>query len=290
MQCYPIDHLPLSDTEKEIAIIGFQCDEGVKRNKGRIGAGKAPDEIRKYLANLPYHLEEDSNIIDVGNVVCEDGNLEESQRELGLYVRELLYQSKFPIILGGGHETLFGHYLGARAFLGDEPSLGIINIDAHFDLRVEPFATSGTMFKQILDKDHQVGYLALGIQRFGNTKKLFETAEAYHCTYLYEEEVEKIEQTIQVIDRFSQTYDYMILTLCFDAIHLNAAPGVSAPSPFGLEPKTVRKLLRYIAKKENLLSFDLSEVNPQLDENGKTARLAAYLLAELMMSMSDYKL
>lgn len=38
-----------------IALIGFECDEGVKRNQGRPGAGQAPDILRKALANMASH-------------------------------------------------------------------------------------------------------------------------------------------------------------------------------------------------------------------------------------------
>ena len=83
-----------------------------------------------------------------------------------------------PIILGGGHETAYGHYLGVRNYIGKEAKLGIINIDAHFDLR--PYneqPSSGTMFRQILEQDENSSYLVLGIQRYGNTQALFDKAD-----------------------------------------------------------------------------------------------------------------
>lgn len=263
-------------------LIGFACDEGVRRNKGRPGAAKAPDEIRKYLANLPFHFDETIRLIDAGNIVCEGTNLEDAQRELGKYIKQILQMSAFPAVLGGGHETLYGHYLGVRSYLGESPSIGIINIDAHFDLREECVPTSGTMFRQILEEDTKAGYLVLGIQRFGNTKKLFATAEEYNCTYVLEEDVVNFPETFRIIDQFTERFDALILTLCTDAITSVAAPGVSAPSPFGLNPKTVRMLIRHIANKDHLKSFDISEVNPLFDIDGRTTRLAAYLLAELL--------
>jgi formiminoglutamase len=189
-----------------------------------------------------------------------------------------------PIILGGGHETLYGHYLGVRDFFGNDKSLGIINIDAHFDMRTEEQPSSGTMFKQILDQDKSAGYLCLGIQEFGNTRALFETAEAYGCQYIMEEDIteNQFQQTFETIDAFAGKHDAIMLTLCTDSIIATDAPGVSAPSPFGLESKTVRTLLRYISAKENLTSFDISEVNPKLDEQDRTAKLAALLVAEVM--------
>lgn len=274
----------LAKDEDAFSLIGFESDEGVRRNNGRVGAALAPNEIRKALAKLPCNLSK--TITDVGNIVCENGELEQAQTELGEQVAKLLHHSCTPIIIGGGHETLYGHYLGVREYIGPGASLGLINIDAHFDMRDSEIPSSGTMFKQILDQDTRAGYLCLGIQRFGNTKALFNTAEKYGCKYVLEEDLSTDHSTTRIIDEFADKYDYVLLTLCTDSITSSAAPGVSAPSSFGLEPKLVRSLLRYIVSKENVTSFDISEVNPLLDESNKTIRLAAHLLAEVMEAFS----
>ena len=276
-----MNNLAKNTTFPHFGLVGFSCDEGVRRNQGRVGAALAPNEIRTQLASLPYHLSK-TEIIDVGNISCKDENLEEAQEELGETLANL-YQSGFtPIIIGGGHETLYGHYLGVREYIGDESTLGIINIDAHFDLRKDQQPSSGTMFRQILDNDQNTGYLCLGIQHFGNTKSLFDAAKHYSCEYIFEEELEDEQSTKHTIHQFMEKYDYIILTLCMDVLNATAAPGVSAPSPFGLDPKVVRKLIRHIVGYQNVVSFDLSEVNPKVDEGDKTSKLAAYILAEAM--------
>lgn len=280
----------LGENENAFGIVGFESDEGVRRNKGRMGAKKGPDAIRKMLAKLPNHIDATS-VIDIGNIRCEGEDLEGAQAEMGKTVAHLLQKGATPIILGGGHETLYGHYLGVREFIGVNASLGIINIDAHFDMRDEEEATSGTMFKQILDGDDKADYLCLGIQKTGNTQALFDTADAYGCTYVSEDVIDEnhFATTYQTIDDFTEKHDFIMMTLCTDSITSSDAPGVSAPSPFGLEPKTVRTLLRHIAGKENLTSFDISEVNPTLDEHEKTVRLAALLTADVMMSFNGEK-
>ncbi len=274
----------LTINKNTFSILGFSSDEGVKRNKGRLGAASAPYEIREFLAKLPYNINEKAETIDAGDVICVEGELEKAQKELGYCVSRLLEKGTTPIIIGGGHETLYGHYLGVRKYIGYGKTLGIINIDAHFDLRDDELPSSGTMFRQILEQDDYAAYLCLGIQKFGNTKALFQAADNYGCKYILADEIDTndYQNTFQAIDEFSNNYDYIILTLCTDSIMSSVAPGVSAPSPLGLEPKTVKSLLKYIVKKENTLSFDISEVNPLVDENDKTVRLAAYFLAETM--------
>ena len=234
--------------EADCVLIGFECDEGVRRNNGRVGAAGAPNALRAALSNMAWRLPEGSHLADAGNVVCIGEQLEEAQQELGLVVKTHLDERRTPIILGGGHETFYGHYLGARGFLGQEKKLGIINIDAHFDMRpydVKP--SSGTMFRQILENDANAGYLVLGIQRYGNTESLFQKADELGCKYICEEELTD-ENMNAAVDAFILEHDAIILTLCMDVLEASAAPGVSAPSPFGLEPKVVRSIIRKVVR------------------------------------------
>ena len=57
------------------------------------------------------------------------------------------------VVLGGGHETAYGSHLG----LGPRPRLGVLNLDAHFDLREAERPTSGTPFRQIAADRHEAG-------------------------------------------------------------------------------------------------------------------------------------
>ncbi|MDS8610512.1 arginase family protein, partial [Streptococcus pneumoniae] len=75
-----------------------------------------------------------------------------------------------PIVLGGGHETAYGHYLGLKSSLQPDEQLAVINLDAHFDLRPydQTGPNSGTGFRQMADhakeESKDFPYLILGIQ------------------------------------------------------------------------------------------------------------------------------
>ncbi|MFJ7934173.1 formimidoylglutamase [Sporosarcina sp. NPDC096371] len=262
-------------------LIGFECEEGVRRNHGRLGAAKAPDALRGELAKLPWRLEEGKHLVDRGNIECQGDMLEQAQQQLGDAVAETLTQQMTPIILGGGHETAYGHYLGVRKFIGKDASLGIINLDAHFDLRsYDEQPSSGTMFKQILDHDKKSSYFVAGIQRYGNTQELFDRADELGVAYLYEDDMESLTEEL---DQFIDQHDFIFLTLCTDVLNAAFAPGVSAPSPFGLDPAVVRSIIRKVTAHDKTLSFDISEVNPVLDENNRTVKLGAYLVNEAVV-------
>ncbi|MBK5446156.1 MULTISPECIES: formimidoylglutamase [unclassified Peribacillus] len=279
------DHSRTS-TNDSCGIIGFSCDEGVRRNKGRLGSKEAPNEIRKSLSSLSWHGQSTDSLVDFGNIICENQQLEAAQAELGSHVEKILTKNMFPVILGGGHETFYGHYLGVRSHVGPNVKIGILNIDAHFDLRsYDQMTSSGTMFKQILDNDSQASYLPIGIQRYGNTKKLFNTATSLNCSWIYEEELvnEISNENEEKIQNFINQNDCIILTLCMDVINASEAPGVSAPSSFGLSGKIVRELIRKITSHKKTISFDICEVNPSLDYDNRTVKLAANLINEVFM-------
>ncbi len=278
-----IDDIASSSLSNTCVLLGFECEEGVRRNNGRLGAALAPNALRGELSKLPWKFSESNRFVDIGNVSCSDNNLEFAQQELGQTVSTILQKEGIPIILGGGHETAFGHYLGVRNAIGEKASLGIINVDAHFDLRAYNTASSsGTMFKQILEKDTNTAYFVAGIQQYGNTQELFDTAHRLNVQYLLEEDIEhdKIECLIDSLEAFIKKHDHIMLTLCTDVLNAAFAPGVSAPSPFGLKPATVRSIIHNVTSHDNTCSFDISEINPVVDENNRTVKLGAYLVNE----------
>lgn len=268
-------------------IIGFESEEGVRRNKGQLGAAKAPDALRSELAKLPWKLATGKHLADIGTIECVGNDLEKAQQQLGEVVNSVLSKKMIPIILGGGHETAYGHYLGVRENIGKEAKLGIINIDAHFDLRpYDEQTSSGTMFRQILEQDENSSYFVLGIQRFGNTQELFNRADELNVQYVLEEDMDygQMAHVKTEIGKFIQEHDWIMLTLCTDVLNAAFAPGVSAPSPFGLDPSIVRAIIKTVTSHEKALSFDISEVNPSLDENNRTVKLGAYLTNEAITS------
>src|SRR5690348_1472209 len=136
-------------------LIGFPQDEGVRRNGGRVGAAEAPREIRRWLYRLvPWDCETESDLaalglLDLGNVRI-DGDLEQTQAALGEVVGAVLRGGAVPVVLGGGHETAYGHDLG---YVAAGIPVGVVNIDAHLDVRplIDGKGHSGSPFRQMME-------------------------------------------------------------------------------------------------------------------------------------------
>lgn len=268
---------------KDFVLHGFAVDEGVRRNKGRQGAKDAPDVIRKNMANFPVILP-DFSLLDFGNISCEDGNLENAQNTLAKNVSKVLLKGGKSLVLGGGHEVTYAHYLGITTAF-PEQKIGIINIDAHFDNR-EPEngvgASSGTGFWQIA-QEGEINSLHIGIQRNSNTLKLFDTAHQFGMKYILADELffENLPSIYQRIDELLDKVDYAYLTICMDVFNASIAPGVSASAYNGIfADATFMHFYRHILKNEKLLALDVAEVNPSYDIQERTARLAACLMNE----------
>jgi len=275
-----------------ICFIGFCCDKGVERNKGRTGASKGPDSIRSEMRNLPCHFSEEVKLFDAGNIIARHVTLENAQVALKGIVRDILALNMFPIVLGGGHEIAFGHYLGLRAHL-ENKSIGIINFDAHLDLRPYPNGgSSGTMFRQIYDhcirNKHDYGYMCIGAQKRGNTIKLFKDAKKMDAKVLLAADIAK-ELPLDDINSYIKDYEHIYMTICSDVFSAAHAPGVSAASAIGLEPEQVITMMKTIIKSGKLYSFDIAEVSPRFDHDKVTSNLAAVLIFAVVNALSDLK-
>ncbi|MCS4303920.1 formimidoylglutamase [Chryseobacterium sp. BIGb0232] len=270
----------------DFALHGFAVDEGVRRNKGRQGAKDAPNVIRKNMANFPVILPNFA-MLDFGNITCEDGNLENTQNNLAKNVSKVLLKGGKSLVLGGGHEVTYAHYLGIKTAF-PEQKIGIINIDAHFDNRqpekgVGP--SSGTGFWQIA-QEGSINSLHIGIQRNSNTLKLFDTAHQYGMKYILADELffENLPSIYQRIDDLLENVDYVYLTICMDVFNASIAPGVSASAYNGIfADATFMHFYRHILKNKKLVALDVAEVNPSFDIQDRTARLAACLVNEWLM-------
>lgn len=281
------------------AFIGFCCDDGVNRNKGRTGAANGPDSIRKALSPLPCTFTQDVKLYDAGNIYCENITLEECQSLLSKAVDRILSLNLFPIVLGGGHETALGNYNGILKHLNREiekPNIGIINFDAHFDLRPYPNGgSSGTMFRQIADQCSEKGleysYLCLGVQKHCNTIELFKTAERLGVNYILAKDIIDSDNwnVIEQLDEFMNSKDHIYVTICSDVFASSFAPGVSSSQPLGLDPERVLKFIKYILKTGKVVSFDIAEVSPRFDQDNVTANLASVIIFSLVNTIAHMK-
>jgi len=284
-----------ADSPPGIALVGFASDAGVARNHGRAGARKGPQAIRAMLGNMPVrHV---AHIFDAGDVVCEpqaDGDgLETAQHELSTTLAGLLEHRMLPITLGGGHEMAFGSFGGLAGHIaarpaGSPPRIGIVNLDAHFDLRLDTRASSGTPFRQIAEDCQARGwpfhYCCMGVSAFANTQALFERADELGVRWRADEDMDITQRAAALaqLAGFLDEVDDVYFTICLDVLPGWIAPGVSAPAACGVPLDVIEPLVDLVAASGKLRLADIAELNPDHDIDNRTARVAARLVARLV--------
>ncbi len=272
-------------SSRPAVILGFGSDAGVRRNKGRPGAAAAPAAIRAALGPLAFHLGRDLH--DAGDVTVAGDALEAGQARAGLAISSLLDAGQLPVVLGGGHETAFASYLGVAgsAAVREGLRVGVLNLDAHFDLRDEARPSSGTPFLQMARAEAAAGrelqYAVVGISEPNNTRALFRTAADLGVDYLLDEDC-SAEAAHTFVAAFLAQVDALYLTIDLDVLPASVAPGVSAPAAFGVPLPVISAVCRQVAASGKLLHLDVAELNPEFDVDGRTARVAARLINTLL--------
>lgn len=272
-----------------VALLGFASDAGVARNHGRTGARQGPAKLRQMLAGLPAPS---VPIYDAGNVVCEDDDLEDAQAEQAGCLAALLGHGLLPITLGGGHEVALGSFRGLAQHLkrrapDGATRIGIINLDAHLDLRMAPRGSSGTPFRQIAEDCQEQGwdfhYCCMGVSRFANTQALFDRAQQLSVWWREDTDMGPgcEADTLHYLHSFMDRVDHVYFTLCLDVLPAAVAPGVSAPAAHGIALPLIERLLDAVASSGKLRLADIAELNPSYDIDDHTARTAARLVARL---------
>ena len=277
-----------ADSEPGVALLGFACDAGVRRNHGRVGAASGPLAIRQTLSGQPWHLA--SPVYDAGDVLCVDDQLELAQAELSREVAQLLAGGHFPVVLGGGHEVAYGSYQGLAMTFSEQaeaPRIGIINLDAHLDMRLSPQASSGTPFAQISRHCKEKGwpflYFCAGVSETANTAALLDNARALGVEMVFDEQMHPwhLHSAQERLQAFIDQCDCLYLSIDMDVLPAAQAPGVSAPAAYGVQLATLEQLIDQIRSSKKLRLADLAEFNPLYDQDKITARVAARLIHRL---------
>jgi formiminoglutamase len=278
---------PRDIADPAVVLIGFPSDEGVRRNGGRVGASLAPAAIRTEFVKLTAGRDEAlrailERTIDLGDVAVT-GDVERDQHLLAAAVAPWLSRSAIVIVLGGGHETSYGHFL---AYVSADRDVSILNWDAHTDVRplVDGLGHSGSPFRQALEHPsrHCRRYVVAGLQP--------QRVAAAHAQYIelaggschWRDDV-TADLPGRVLAGFSGP---MLVSFDIDAVDESAAPGVSAPATNGLSTEEWLAAVRAAGRHRQTTSMDLVEVNPRVDADGRTVRLAALTLWTFLAGMA----
>ncbi|MSR40514.1 MAG: hypothetical protein EXS10_01225 [Phycisphaerales bacterium] len=267
--------------------IGYASDLGVRMNGGRVGAAEGPSALRERMSNLPAIAS--LHLFDCGDIIANDSVLE-TQEALAWAVERIVTAGGLPVILGGGHDQAFGHFLGIARALHRAPAC--FNFDAHADLRPIPSSgpNSGTPYTQASEwcasRGEKFQYVIAGWQDCANTQLLAQRAQEVDAAIVRASSVHAA-TVAQAMAKFRGAP--IALSIDLDVFAAAHAPGVSAPTALGLIPgASFTSMLQSMFEKDNdIRGIEIAELCPALDIDGHTARLGAALLFTLLSAYAQ---
>ena len=275
----------LSASKAKYLLLGIPEDIGVRANGGRPGAADGWDAFLVHFCSLPLTAQSPLDAIAVlGHINCEDLNeqsvsldwrnpndqktfdqlISDLDRRVTAVIEPLIASGFVPVVIGGGHNNAYGLLKAARQAINQ--SMNCLNIDAHTDLRPDPYRHSGNGFhRALLDHDlkkYQIfgvhkHTLSTGIANFidQNEYVQYYTLDRWLDTPISERNQAFKDWVAPVID------DHFGLEIDLDVI---ADMGSSAQSPIGLSVAEVRNAIGAIAGRDQMRYVHLCEGAPEL--------------------------
>lgn len=291
-----------------ISVLGVKIDLG-KMNRG---AYLAPQVIRDFglLKMLNSCIE---NLKDIGDLSIRisdkldiDNNFKFNIRDtvpdfekISMAVSNIISENYFPLILGGDHSISIGTISGIAKHY---KNLGIIWYDAHADVNTPETTITGSIYGMPLAINLGLGYPELvGIDGY-SPKVKFEnivfigTRELDYgeknllvnndLTVFTVNDVKKLgmDKVIEKsIDKLHSKCDGIHLSFDLDSLNPNDAPGVRTPCPIGLSYEESILALRILNQSKVVTSAEFVELNPFLDVDYKTTKIAIELIKALLV-------
>jgi arginase len=289
---------------KPVAVIGAGLDLG----QGRRGVDMGPSAIR--YAELNAHLRglglEVDDWGDVGSPVPEttdEGDVEARYvapimrvcEQIALKVSDAAERGHIPLVLGGDHSIAMGTLGGMAKARGPGAALWI---DAHGDLNRPATSPSGNVhgmplaaalgaagpwFESDLFPVPSVNRVALvGVRSLDQGER--DLIRELDVRVFTMSEIDKlgVERVLREALAYLAGGAFLHVSLDLDAVDPMFAPGVGTPVRGGLSYREAHLALELVAESGLLDSLDVVEVNPILDRENETGKLAVELVASAL--------
>jgi arginase len=272
-----------------------------------------PSAVR--VAGLEARLEAlGHNVADGGNISVAIAETKHAGEENARYLKEItetctrvadqvigaLEKSMTPVVLGGDHSVAAGSVSGvAEYYRRREQKIGLIWIDAHSDLNTPETSPSGNVHgmplaallglgpellanicgfspKVLPENTVLIGVRDIDATEKENIKRIGLT-EVYTMRDIDERGMRTVmEEALRTAGRGTAGYH---VSLDMDWIDPEDAPGVGTPVRGGATYREAHLAMEIIADHGRMLSLEVVEVNPVIDEHNRTADLAVELIS-----------
>lgn len=282
-----LDHL----TPGDVVLLGICNEAGVLANHGRPGATQGPEGFRQAFFKLTAPSLSGRRCWDAGDLPEELPYSTRFQRQ-GEVIDALVRRGALPIVIGGGHDSSFGNFLGLASLQDFTPLRppAVLAVDAHLDMRPTHEANSGNPFFRMLEGGLPGEDLAMvGLVPWVNAESHHAYGRERGAALHWLEpggEAQALTSAKAALTRFQGRGRRVLATFDLDAFSAAAIPGVSAPNPWGLSADLGLQLAKAFGASPSVAVLDLMELAPPQDPSGRSARMAAFLVAAFLQGLA----
>jgi agmatinase len=211
-------------------------------------------------------------------------------------VREIASTGAVPMVVGGDHSLEYPNVAAVADVYGKE-RVGVIHFDAHYDAG-ETFLghliSHGQPIRRLIEEGHVLGknYIQVGLRGYWPGEAGFQWMREQGFRYHTMAEIER-DGFPAVMDRVlaeaNDNAEYLYVSLDIDVLDPAYAPGTGTPEPGGLTPRELFPLVRRLCAENNLVGFDLVEVNPLVDPGYTTGLNANRAIQECLTGIAMRK-
>lgn len=289
-------------------IFGAGSDLGVHIDGASLGPTQLVNDISTFYKGESMMFPQDTSIIKSRNLSDRRKNefeIEKYNSKLYKSIVEKIKEEYFPILIGGDHSVAIA---SALASVKANIDVGIIWIDAHTDYNT--FETTITGNIHGLPLAAITGYKCSKLRSYHDGKiiqpsrcvivgaRSIDEKEKDNVKYsgvtLFTTEDIREKGIEAVMDEAFKIAGYKTkgvhVSYDLDIIDPKVAPGVSVPEYDGITEEEAMKINEQIIKHMNdILSFDLVELNPLRDINRKTEQIALNILSQIIRAAEKKK-
>ena len=270
-----------------MSIMGIPFDGGTM--SARRGSRFAPSRIREYLYSLTtYSIDHDTeiteNMYDCGDVDVVIVDFEETMKRLRLAAQTVFQNAEHVIAIGGDHSLTYELIRAARN--AAEGEIGLVQFDAHHDMRTKWGNHSGFWLRQLVEDGILKGENVYQIGVRGSLYSPSYTAylsqnRIRYLTALRLHEI-GVEKALAEVGKCLQRMKEVYITFDVDAVDQTFAPGTDHPSAGGLSSDEALRLVYGLASGLRVRWFDMMEVSPPHDLAEQTVGLGGELIAQFI--------
>ncbi len=292
---------------QKIRIIGVPMDLGASRR----GVDMGPSALR--VAGLQARIKQlGHQVEDIGNISVKQpeemsygekrakyhAEIADACKDLATIVEKTLDENMLPVVLGGDHSIAAGSLSGvASHFKKKEKKIGLIWLDAHGDINTPESSPSGNVHGMPLATAMGYGATELvelqgfkpkvepqnislvGIRDLDSQEKKLAKKSGVHVFTMRDIDERGMREVMSDALKYAMDdTDGISVSLDMDFVDPSDAPGVGTPVRGGVTYREAHLAMEMIADTEAMVSLEVVEINPVIDEHNTTALLGVELV------------